>query len=337
MTLEPKGGSDHLHLLLLFLPPMADQLVRPLQAAREEEEEGGGGEGHNQHGNPQGRSGGRKGRGFRTPRCQVEGCSADLTDSKAYYSRHKVCGPHSKSPHVVVNGLLQRFCQQCSRFHLLNEFDSEKRSCRRRLAGHNERRRKPAPGSLLPSRYPRLAPSSSGSGSQSTGFQIELASPYPRPQSTLWPSVLVQGSDQGTPTGKPLPLQRIPPHPPYVMFNPNSSSSDPSCFTGHEIHFAGCFPGVITESSCALSLLSNQSWDLRNQASSILSTGNVTGCDGSRKIAGATAASLHDAGDYSKITWPHLRGPEPGEFEDPQHRKQFQEQHQSVQPIHWSL
>ena len=29
------------------------------------------------------------------------------------------------------------------RFHLLSEFDDGKRSCRRRLAGHNERRRKP--------------------------------------------------------------------------------------------------------------------------------------------------------------------------------------------------
>lgn len=29
------------------------------------------------------------------------------------------------------------------RFHLLAEFDDGKRSCRRRLAGHNERRRKP--------------------------------------------------------------------------------------------------------------------------------------------------------------------------------------------------
>lgn len=49
------------------------------------------------------------------PRCQVEGCKVDLSDAKAYYSRHKVCGMHSKSPKVVVNGLEQRFCQQCSR------------------------------------------------------------------------------------------------------------------------------------------------------------------------------------------------------------------------------
>lgn len=49
------------------------------------------------------------------PRCQVEGCKADLSDAKAYYSRHKVCGMHSKTPKVIVAGLEQRFCQQCSR------------------------------------------------------------------------------------------------------------------------------------------------------------------------------------------------------------------------------
>ncbi|RWV80229.1 hypothetical protein GW17_00058535 [Ensete ventricosum] len=50
------------------------------------------------------------------PRCQVEGCSVDLTGAKAYHCRHKVCGVHSKSPKVTVAGMEQRFCQQCSRF-----------------------------------------------------------------------------------------------------------------------------------------------------------------------------------------------------------------------------
>ncbi|CAN0879030.1 Squamosa promoter-binding-like protein 9, partial [Linum grandiflorum] len=93
------------------------------------------------------------------PRCQVEGCGVDLSDAKGYYSRHKVCGAHSKTSTVVVAGLQQRFCQQCSRFHLLAEFDQGKRSCRRRLAGHNERRRKPSSGSMLSPRYGRLSSS----------------------------------------------------------------------------------------------------------------------------------------------------------------------------------
>ncbi|TYH95522.1 hypothetical protein ES332_A12G111400v1 [Gossypium tomentosum] len=61
------------------------------------------------------------------PRCQVEGCNVTLVNAKDYHRRHKVCETHSKAPKVVVLGLEQRFCQQCSR---------------RRLAGHNERRRK---------------------------------------------------------------------------------------------------------------------------------------------------------------------------------------------------
>ncbi|RWW73523.1 hypothetical protein BHE74_00018586 [Ensete ventricosum] len=63
---------------------------------------------------------GKKGKGVaqggqqQPPRCQVEGCNADLTGVKAYYCRHKVCGMHSKAPKVIVAGLEQRFCQQCS-------------------------------------------------------------------------------------------------------------------------------------------------------------------------------------------------------------------------------
>lgn len=76
------------------------------------------------------------------PRCQVEGCHVALVNAKEYHRRHRVCDMHSKAPKVVVLGLEQRFCQQCSRFHVVSEFDDAKRSCRRRLAGHNERRRK---------------------------------------------------------------------------------------------------------------------------------------------------------------------------------------------------
>ncbi|KAJ8900334.1 hypothetical protein K2173_024974 [Erythroxylum novogranatense] len=76
------------------------------------------------------------------PRCQAEGCNVDLTHAKHYHRRHKVCEFHSKASTVIVAGLTQRFCQQCSRFHLLPEFDNGKRSCRRRLADHNRRRRK---------------------------------------------------------------------------------------------------------------------------------------------------------------------------------------------------
>lgn len=81
------------------------------------------------------------------PVCQVLDCNKDLSSSKDYHKRHRVCYLHSKTAVVIVNGLQQRFCQQCSRFHLLPEFDKSKRSCRKRLSGHNQRRRKPQLGS----------------------------------------------------------------------------------------------------------------------------------------------------------------------------------------------
>ncbi|KVH89244.1 Transcription factor, SBP-box, partial [Cynara cardunculus var. scolymus] len=102
--------------------------------------------------------------GVRTPsspatvaRCQVEGCHVALTNAKEYYKRHKVCEIHSKAPKVVVLGLQQRFCQQCSRFHGVTEFDEAKRSCRRRLEGHNQRRRKGTLPTLPPHSKPGCA------------------------------------------------------------------------------------------------------------------------------------------------------------------------------------
>ncbi|KAJ1437057.1 SBP domain [Sesbania bispinosa] len=77
--------------------------------------------------------------------CQVEDCRADLSNAKDYHRRHKVCDVHSKASRALVGNVMQRFCQQCSRFHVLQEFDEGKRSCRRRLAGHNKRRRKTHP------------------------------------------------------------------------------------------------------------------------------------------------------------------------------------------------
>ncbi|KAI3762697.1 hypothetical protein L1987_53138 [Smallanthus sonchifolius] len=90
--------------------------------------------------------------------CKVYGCNKNLSRCKEYYKRHKVCEVHSKTSKVIVNGIEQRFCQQCSRFHLLREFDDGKRSCRKRLAGHNERRRKPHVGPFF-ERHGRLVPS----------------------------------------------------------------------------------------------------------------------------------------------------------------------------------
>uniref|UniRef100_A0A830CKD0 Squamosa promoter-binding-like protein 14 n=1 Tax=Phtheirospermum japonicum TaxID=374723 RepID=A0A830CKD0_9LAMI len=92
------------------------------------------------------------------PMCQVDDCEEDLSRAKDYHRRHKVCEVHSKAGKVLVGKQMQRFCQQCSRFHHLSEFDEGKRSCRRRLAGHNRRRRKTQPDETTPPRS--LAPGS---------------------------------------------------------------------------------------------------------------------------------------------------------------------------------
>ncbi|KAF6154953.1 hypothetical protein GIB67_018390 [Kingdonia uniflora] len=81
--------------------------------------------------------------------CQVDDCGAVLQNAKDYHRRHKVCEVHSKAVNALVGSVMQRFCQQCSRFHLLQEFDDGKRSCRRRLSGHNKRRRKANPDVVM--------------------------------------------------------------------------------------------------------------------------------------------------------------------------------------------
>uniref|UniRef100_A0A0D9VC29 SBP-type domain-containing protein n=1 Tax=Leersia perrieri TaxID=77586 RepID=A0A0D9VC29_9ORYZ len=108
--------------------------------------------------------------------CQVEGCNVDLSSAKPYHRKHRVCEPHSKTPKVIVAGLERRFCQQCSRFHGLNEFDQKKKSCRRRLNDHNARRRKPQPEAISLSSS-RLSTILYGDARQQTGLLFGQA-PY---------------------------------------------------------------------------------------------------------------------------------------------------------------
>ncbi|KAK9938048.1 hypothetical protein M0R45_014808 [Rubus argutus] len=90
------------------------------------------------------------------PSCQAERCGADLGDAKIYHRRHKVCEFHSKAAVVMVSGTRQRFCQQCSRFHELAEFDEAKEA----VAGVWQdtmrgaaRSRPPAPGNSANSKH----------------------------------------------------------------------------------------------------------------------------------------------------------------------------------------
>nr|BAM15479.1 SBP-box protein [Torenia fournieri] len=208
-----------------------------------------------------GRSGAALGR--QPPRCQVEGCNVDLSDVKAYYSRHKVCGMHSKSPKVVVAGLEQRFCQQCSRFHQLSEFDQGKRSCRRRLANHNERRRKPPSVSLLSPRYGTLSQPMFDNHGKTGGFVMDFGA-YPSPGS----SELGLGNQISSSGKYQLPWQSNS-HNPVVLQGTTSSS-----YTGPGVSSVECFHNGVSDSISALSLLSNQSWGSGAQSSSTLEVHN---------------------------------------------------------------
>ncbi|RVW35493.1 Squamosa promoter-binding-like protein 6 [Vitis vinifera] len=97
--------------------------------------------------------------------CQVHGCNKDLSSSKDYHKRHKVCEVHSKTAKVIVNGIEQRYNMALA-FGYLGficwlSLMMGKRSCRKRLAGHNERRRKPQVG-IHPGRAGRLLQSYNG-------------------------------------------------------------------------------------------------------------------------------------------------------------------------------
>ncbi|XP_022636312.1 squamosa promoter-binding-like protein 13A isoform X2 [Vigna radiata var. radiata] len=125
-----------------------------------------------------------------TVSCLVDGCNSDLSNCRDYHRRHKVCELHSKSPEVTIGGLKQRFCQQCSRFHSLEQFDERKRSCRKRLDGHNRRRRKPQP-------EPHTRPGSFLSNYQGTQL-LPFSNPHVYPSSAMmstpWSGGLVTSS-----------------------------------------------------------------------------------------------------------------------------------------------
>ncbi|KAJ8475548.1 hypothetical protein OPV22_019275 [Ensete ventricosum] len=214
------------------------------------------------------------------PRCQVEGCEADLTGVKAYYCRHKVCGMHSKAPKVVVGGMEQRFCQQCSRFHQLSEFDQGKRSCRRRLAGHNERRRKPPPGPFAP-RYGHLAPPSFHEPGRFRSFLMDFS--YPKISRSwssardIWPTV--RAGDQVA-SNHWHDVLDAPSNAAAAMHGGAHPYSQGS--TGQILYSSAEFPpgeclGGASDASCALSLLSTQPWGDRTSRSRRLPTSSASG------------------------------------------------------------
>lgn len=66
----------------------------------------------------------------------------DVSELKEYYLRFKICDDHLRAKSAIKDGIQQRFCQQCGKFHPVEDFDGDKRSCRERLDKHNARRRR---------------------------------------------------------------------------------------------------------------------------------------------------------------------------------------------------
>lgn len=74
--------------------------------------------------------------------CRVPSCCRVLNTLKRYHRRYRICPEHLKMSHVTLEGTDCRFCQLCGKFQPLCDFDGAKRSCRAKLARHNERRQK---------------------------------------------------------------------------------------------------------------------------------------------------------------------------------------------------
>ncbi|XP_021723074.1 squamosa promoter-binding-like protein 13A [Chenopodium quinoa] len=208
--------------------------------------------------------------------CLVDGCKADLSKCRDYHRRHKVCEMHSKTPRVTIGGNEQRFCQQCSRFHSLGEFDEGKRSCRKRLEGHNRRRRKPQP-EPLPVNHGNFF--SASQGSRFLAFSNQPIIPATSVMSTAWSTVKSESSptlyNSATPSsyspayrGRQFPFLQVPESPltgvssagQTVHHDPNngggSSSNNNHNTNNQKILFCNSLNQVI-DSDRALSLLSS--------------------------------------------------------------------------------
>ncbi|XP_015584550.2 squamosa promoter-binding-like protein 6 isoform X1 [Ricinus communis] len=233
-----------------------------------------------------------------TPFCQVYGCNKDLSSLKDYHKRHKVCEVHSKTPKVIVNGVEQRFCQQCSRFHLLVEFDDGKRSCRKRLAGHNERRRKPQFGALSGRPHKLLQAYQAGTKFLGTSLPKRASFLFPnmRPGGILYPEIYEQAnccrpvkleekSCYGT-NSQLLQKSFLHLHGNGIQ---NTSGISPPASEDFTVFSASSniheLAGV-SHSSCALSLLSAESQDLSHSAGIIMARPLISQVGRSHHILG---------------------------------------------------
>jgi hypothetical protein len=127
---------------------------------------------------------------------QVPQCNVGLDDAKPFNRRFRICPAHAMMPSVTLDGKRQRFCQQCSRFQGLGEFEGAHKSCARMLRRHRDRRRA-AKGSLA----------SGGAGSASDGGPAGGTPARPRSSSSQdlhWEAPQEESSGSGAAWAVPL-------------------------------------------------------------------------------------------------------------------------------------
>uniref|UniRef100_A0A061RJQ3 Squamosa promoter binding protein-like 7 n=1 Tax=Tetraselmis sp. GSL018 TaxID=582737 RepID=A0A061RJQ3_9CHLO len=74
-------------------------------------------------------------------KCLVSNCDKVIGEKSGLSRRSKVCIEHRQATKVFLDGSFQRYCQQCNKFHSLEQFEGDNRGCRSKLAKHNQRQR----------------------------------------------------------------------------------------------------------------------------------------------------------------------------------------------------
>ena len=72
-------------------------------------------------------------------RCTIDNCGEPCVS--VYCRRYHTCRAHIEALHVVRNGEECRFCQRCSSFQPVGDFDGARHTCRDALSAYNAARR----------------------------------------------------------------------------------------------------------------------------------------------------------------------------------------------------
>lgn len=89
--------------------------------------------------------------------------------------RNNICEDHSRSPQEEFKGRTVRWCQQCCTFQPLQDFDGIRRTCRKRLAIHNLRRKK---NRIETSKTPDVLPDDA---KRKSSTNLDVPKPQPSP------------------------------------------------------------------------------------------------------------------------------------------------------------